>query len=478
VGVGAGVGVGLFWAVMIRLPSRREIRSLMRLALPIVTVQVGLMMMGVVDTLMVGRVSAAALAAVALGNIYFFSVAIFGMGVLFALDPVISQAVGARDDTAIARGVQRGLILALVLAALALIPLLAVEPLIVLLAQPADVVPMAAGYVHAATPGILAFFAFVVLRQTLQAMDRVRPIVAAIVLANLVNVALNWTLVFGRFGFPALGPVGTGWASTISRWTMLVGLILFTLSRLGPYLRPAGREVLRLRPLGRMLRIGLPVGAQLELEVGAFAAVALVMGWIGTAEMAGHQVAINLASLTFMVPLGMAQAASVRVGQAVGRAEPGGARRSSLTALVSGGAFMAVMAVVFLAFPGPLTALYTSEPEVVLIAVALIPVAGVFQVFDGLQVVSAGVLRGIGDTAVPFLANLVAFWGIGMPLGLYLCFRTPAGPVGLWWGLVAALAAVAGFLVARVRVRMRRDLARIMIDDDPAADTPALSLPA
>jgi multidrug resistance protein, MATE family len=451
----------------------------MRLALPIVTVQVGLMMMGVVDTLMVGRVSAAALAAVALGNIYFFSVAIFGMGVLFALDPVISQAVGARDDTAIARGVQRGLILALLLAALALIPLLAVEPLIVLLAQPADVVPMAAGYVHAATPGILAFFAFVVLRQTLQAMDRVRPIVAAIVLANLVNVALNWTLVFGRFGFPALGPVGTGWASTISRWTMLVGLILFTLSRLGPYLRPAGREVLRLRPLGRMLRIGLPVGAQLELEVGAFAAVALVMGWIGTAEMAGHQVAINLASLTFMVPLGMAQAASVRVGQAVGRAEPGAARRSSLTALVSGGAFMAVMAVIFLAFPGPLTALYTSEPEVVLIAVALIPVAGVFQVFDGLQVVSAGVLRGIGDTAVPFLANLVAFWGIGMPLGLYLCFRTPAGPVGLWWGLVAALAAVAGFLVARVRVRMRRDLVRIMIDDDgPAADAPALSLPA
>jgi multidrug resistance protein, MATE family len=463
---------------MIRLPSRQEIRSLMRLALPIVTVQVGLMMMGVVDTLMVGRVSAAALAAVALGNIYFFSVAIFGMGVLFALDPVISQAVGARDDTAIARGVQRGLVLALVLAALALIPLLAVEPLIVFLAQPADVVPMAAGYVHAATPGILAFFAFVVLRQTLQAMDRVRPIVAAIVLANLVNVALNWTLVFGRFGFPALGPVGTGWASTISRWTMLVGLILFTLSRLGPYLRPAGREVLRLRPLGRMLRIGLPVGAQLELEVGAFAAVALVMGWIGTAEMAGHQVAINLASLTFMVPLGMAQAASVRVGQAVGRAEPGGARRSSLTALVSGGAFMAVMAVIFLAFPGPLTALYTSEPEVVLIAVALIPVAGVFQVFDGLQVVSAGVLRGIGDTAIPFLANLVAFWAIGMPIGLYLCFRTPAGPVGLWWGLVAALAAVAGFLVARVRVRMRRDLIRIRIDDDgPAADTPVLSLP-
>lgn len=460
---------------MARLPSPVEFRSLVRLALPIVAVQVGLMMMGVVDTLMVGRVSAAALAAVALGNIYFFSVAIFGMGVLFALDPLISQAVGAGDERAIARGVQRGLVLALVLAVFSLAPLLVVEPLIIALRQPDDVVPMAAGYVHAATPGILAFFAFVVLRQTLQAMDLVQPIVLAVVTANVVNAVLNWVLVFGHLGFPALGPVGTGWASTISRWTMLIGLVMLTLPRLGPYLRPAGREVLRPRPLARMLRIGLPVGAQLELEVGAFAVVALVMGWIGTAEMAGHQVAINLASLTFMVPVGIAQASSVRVGQAVGRAAPRSARSAAKAALLIGGGFMSMTALAFLTLPGPLTAIYTSEPEVVLIAVALIPIAGVFQVFDGLQVVAAGVLRGIGDTTAPFLANLFAFWAIGMPLGLYLTFRTETGPVGLWWGLVAGLAVVATFLVARVRIRMRRDLHRIIIDDDPA-DAARLSL--
>jgi multidrug resistance protein, MATE family len=462
---------------MARIPGGPELRSLTRLALPIVAVQVGLMMMGVVDTLMVGRVSAAALAAVALGNIYFFAVAIFGMGVLFSLDPIISQAVGARDEPGIARGVQRGLILALVLAALSLIPLLAVEPLITLLRQPADVVPMASGYVHAATPGILAFFAFIVLRQTLQAMDLVRPIVLVITAANLVNVALNWVLVFGRLGFPALGPVGTGWASSVSRWTMLFLLVVLTLPVLGRYLRPAGREVLRLRPLGRMLRLGAPVGAQLELEMGAFAAVALIMGWIGTAEMAGHQVAINLASLTFMVPLGIAQAASVRVGQAVGRSAPAAARGSALAALIAGGAFMTLTAVLFLTMPEGLTALYTREPAVVLVAVALIPVAGVFQVFDGLQVVAAGVLRGIGDTTAPFLANLVAFWMIGIPVGLFLCFRTPAGPVGLWWGLVAGLAAVAVFLVVRVRVRMRRDLTRIVIEDE-AADPRPLSMSA
>jgi multidrug resistance protein, MATE family len=450
------------------IPPREELRSLVALALPIVAVQVGLMMMGVVDTLMVGRVSAAALAAVALGNIYFFSVAIFGMGVLFALDPIISQAVGARDDAAIARGLQRGLVLAVVLAGLSLAPLLAVEPLVVLLRQPPDVVPMAAGYVYAATPGIFAFLGFVVLRQTLQAMDLVRPIVATIVLANVVNAALNWVLVFGHLGFPALGPVGTGWASTISRWTMLLGLVVLTLPHLGPYFRPAGWAVLRARPLLRILRLGVPVGAQLELELGAFAAVAVVMGWIGTVEMAGHQIAINLASLTFMVPVGIAQAASVRVGQAVGRDAPASARASARSALLIGTGFMAMTAAAFLLLPGPLAALYTTDPAVVLIAVALIPVAGMFQIFDGVQVVAAGVLRGVGDTTAPFIANLIGFWVIGMPVGLYLCFRTAAGAVGLWWGLVAALAVVAFFLVARVRVRMRRALARLVIDDESA----------
>lgn len=459
---------------MFRLPPVREFRSLLKLALPIVAVQVGLMLMGVVDTLMVGRVSAAALAAVALGNLYFFGIAIFGMGVLFSLDPVISQAVGAHDHRAIARGVQRALVLAVALTFMGLLPLLVVEPVITLLRQPPDVIPLAAGYVHAATPGLPAFLAFVVLRQTLQAMDRVRPIVVAIVGANVVNAMLNWVLVFGHLGAPALGPVGTGWASTISRWAMLAALIVLTRRRLGPYLRPAGREVLRLRPLGRMLRLGVPVGAQFQLEMGAFAAVALLMGWLGTAEMAGHQIAINLASLTFMVPVGIAQAGSVRVGQAVGRGDPGAARMAVKAALTTGASFMAFTALLFLLLPRPLTAMYTEEAQVVAIAVALIPVAGVFQVFDGLQVVAAGVLRGIGDTAAPFIANLLAFWLLGIPVSLWLGFRTPAGPVGLWWGLVVGLGAVATFLVARVRVRMRRELRRIIIDDDVSADAGAL----
>ena len=456
---------------LIRLPPRRELQSLSRLALPIVAVQVGLMLMGVVDTLMVGRVSPAALAAVALGNLYFMGVAMFGLGVLLALDPIISQAVGARDERAVARGVQRGLIVAGILTVLSLIPLLLVEPVVVVLRQPPDVIPLAAGYVHAATPGVLAFFGFVVLRQTLQAMDALRPIVLAILIANLVNVALNWLLVFGHLGFPALGPVGTGWASTLSRWAMLATLLALTWPRLRPYLEPAGREVLRPRPLLRMVRLGVPVGAQLQLEMGAFGVVALIMGWLGTTPMAAHQVAINLASLTFMVPLGFAQAGSVRVGQAVGRDEPQAARAAVRAALFSGAAFMCLTALLFLTAPGWLTSLYTDDQAVVAIAVALIPIAGVFQVFDGLQVVAAGVLRGIGDTTAPFVANLLAYWMIGMPLGLWLTFRREAGPAGLWWGLVIALVVVAIFLVARVRIRMRRELRRIQIDDED--DPPA-----
>ena len=460
---------------MFRLPPRREFRSLIDLALPIVAVQVGLMLMGVVDTLMVGRVSAAALAAVALGNLYFMAIAMFCMGILFALDPVIAQAVGARDPQGIARGMQRGLVLAAVLAALSVAPLLVVEPVLTFLRQPADVIPLAAGYVRAVTPGVPAFLGFVVLRQTLQAMNAVRPIVVAILLANLVNAALNWLLVFGHGGFPALGPVGTGWASSISRWTMLAALLPLSHGQLVQYLRPAGREVLRLRPLGRMLRLGVPIGAQFELEMGAFAAVALLMGLMGTAEMAGHQIAINLASLTFMVPLGISQAGAVRVGQAVGRGDPGAARLAVKAALVTGASFMALAGVLFVAAPGWLTGLYTDETAVAVIAVVLIPVAGVFQVFDGLQVVASGVLRGIGDTTAPFLAHLVAFWAIGIPISLWLGFRTPAGPVGLWWGLVVGLGAVALFLVLRVRTRMRRELLRIVIDDDVSAGAGALA---
>ncbi len=215
-----------------------------------------------------------------------------------------------------------------------------------------------------------------------------------------------------------------------------------------------------------MLRLGSPIGVQFLLEFGAFGAIGILMGWLGTVAMAGHQVAINLASLTFMVPLGVSQAAAVMVGQGVGREDPSGARRSAGAGILLGASFMVFTAAMFLLVPGLFSHVYTTDLEVLALATLLIPVAGIFQVFDGLQVVASGVLRGVGDTRYPMVVNLLGFWCLGMPVSLWLGFRTAAGPVGLWWGLVVGLAAVAFFLLIRVRRRMGLELRRIVIEDE------------
>ncbi|MGH7701109.1 MAG: MATE family efflux transporter, partial [Gemmatimonadales bacterium] len=298
-----------------RIPHgfRAELGAMVRLAVPIVVVQLGWMFMGVVDTVMVGRVSAEAIAAVALGNVYFFGAAIFGMGALMALDPVVAQAAGAGDAAAVSRGVQRGLVLAGLLSVVAAILLLPARPVLGLLRQPEGVADVAAAYARIAIVGILPFYAFGALRQSLQAVKRVAPVVAAMLTANVINVGLNYAWIFGHFGLPALGALGAAWATAVSRWVMLVLLLVMGWRTLRPQLLPPRREALAWAPLRRMLAIGTPIGAQMELEYGVFAVVGVMMGWLGTVQLAGHQVALNLASVTFMVPLGVSAAAAVLV---------------------------------------------------------------------------------------------------------------------------------------------------------------------
>jgi MATE family multidrug resistance protein len=437
--------------------------------LPIVVVQLGQMLMGVVDTMMVGRVSPEAVGAIALGNLYFFGAAIFGMGVLMALDPVVAQAVGANDPEGVARGVQRGLVLALALSVLASLLLLPAGPVLTLLRQPPGVADVAAAYARIAIVGIIPFYTFAALRQSLQAMHRLAPIVATMVIANLANVALNYAWIFGRFGFPALGAVGAAWATAVSRWLMLLLLLAAAWSALRPQLVPVRRDAWALGPLRRMLVLGGPIGIQHQLEYGVFAVVGVMMGWMGTVELAGHQVALNLASLTFMVPLGVATAAAVLVGYAVGRGDMLEARRAAAAALLCGVGFMVASAAVMLAVPGPLARLYTTDAAVAALAASLIPIAGVFQVFDGMQVVSIGILRGVADTRTPMLVNVLGFWLVGLPVSALLGFRTAAGPRGLWWGLTAGLVLVALILLARARHRLRGRVARVVIDHDPVA---------
>ena len=437
---------------------------MLTLGLPVAAVQLGIMGMGVADTIMVGHVSPAALAATALGNLYFFVAGIFGQGTLMALDPVISQAVGARDEDAIARAVQRGLLLALALTIITCAAFIPAPWVMSLLRQPAEVVPDAAAYIRVAIPGVFPFYAFVVFRQSLQAMGRVAPVLWTVLAANLINIALNWVFIYGNLGSPALGVTGASLATSIGRWAMALMLLALSGRELAHHLRPWRPETGALRPLVRMVRLGVPIGTQYLLEYGAFAAAALLMGVLGTTQMAAHQIAINLASFTFMVPLGVSTATAVLVGQAIGAGDDGRARRAATSGILLGTAFMVLSAAAFTLFPQGLARIYTGDATVVALAATLIPIAGVFQVFDGVQAVAAGVLRGIGDTHAPALINVVGFWLIGLPVSWLLAFRYGGGAVGLWWGIVVGLAAVAIILLVRVRVRLGRSMQRVIID--------------
>ncbi len=450
-------------------PTRADFGALLRLAGPLVLIQLGTMLMGVVDTVMVGRVSPAALASVALGNMYFFAMSIFGMGVLFALDPIIAQGLGARDELAVRRGLQRGLVLSLVLTLPITLALFTAGPVLRLVNQPAEVIPDAAGYVYINAISVWPFYVFVVLRQTLQAHHRVLPIGLTIVAANLVNVVLNYAWIYGNFGFPPLGVIGSAWATVASRWLMATLLLALGWPTLRPYVTHVAPNVLDLKPIWRMLKLGLPIGTQMMLEGGVFHVMALLMGWLGVVQVAAHQIALNLASLAFMVPLGVSSAAAVIVGQAVGRGDAEGVRRSTVASLAVGASFMLCMGALFVLLPHPLAALYTPDEAVLALAVLLLPLAGLFQVFDGLQVVSIGLLRGLGDTRMPMIVNVVGFWCIGMPVSLWLGFGLHYGAVGLWWGLVVGLVIVAVFLIMRVRRREQYGLERVIIDEHAKA---------
>lgn len=419
------------------------------------------MLMGVVDAAIVGRHSAQGLAAVALGNVYFNSIVTIGHGTLMALDPLIAQAVGAKDQPAIERSLQRGLVLCAVLSLPLSLLLIPGEWLMAPLRQPADVVPLAAAYARACIPGVLPYLAFIALRQTVQAFSLVRPVVVAVVVANIANVFLDWGMVFGRFGFPAMGPVGSGWATTICRWLMALLLLWGCRHALVPFLRHWSREDLAPAPLWRMMRIGFPIGLQLWIEFTAFSVALLLVGLLGTLPLAGHQIALMLAALTYMVPLGVSAAAAVLVGHAVGRGDLEAARREASAALACGVGFMSVTALALIAFAPWLARVFTADPGILAVASVLIPIAGVFQVFDGIQGVSSGILRGAGDTRVPMWANLAGYFAVGLPLGAWLGLSSGWGPQGIWWGLVAGLASVAALLGWRVHVIIGGELKRL-----------------
>lgn len=433
---------------------RIELRQVARIAAPAAVTQLGLMLMGVVDSMMLGRLSAVALAAGALGHSVSMGAIVFVQGVLMAVDPMVAQAWGRGDRRWVAATLRDAALLASV-ATLPLMALLAwTEPWLHALGQPPQVAAEAASYNRAVVAGILPYLLFVVGRQGLQAMGIVRPALLAILLANGVNVVANYGLIFGRLGMPALGVTGSGLATSASRWAMLVALLWIGRTDLAPFLRRwrwRWRGMISWLPL---LRIGLPIGLHVVVEFWMITAFALMMGYLGATALAGHQVALVLAALAYMVPLGVSGAAAARVGQAIGRRDEAALRAAAAVGLVLGTLVMTVSATIFVVAPLRLAHLFTHDTEVVAVAVALLPIAALFQVFDGLQVVAAGVLRGAADTRVPAIVALAGYWVIGLPLGYLLIFSLDAGPRGAWWGLSAGLGFTAVVLLWRVIRRL------------------------
>jgi multidrug resistance protein, MATE family len=432
-------------------PVRDELRPLLRLAGPIVIAELGWASMGVIDALMVGPLGAAALGGVGAGHTFFIAVCVFGMGLMLGLDTEVSQAYGGGRFDECRRWLWQGLWLGLAVS----IPLVGLiwlgAPRLDAFGIHPDVRPIMASYLEVVAWSIWPLLLYAACRRYLQAMGLVAPVTFALLSANFVNVIGNWALIYGHLGAPALGSVGAAWATVIARVYMAAVLV-------GAIVRHETRTVhttslwhVAWRPsiyaLKRLTRLGLPAALQVTLEVGVFAAATALVAKLMPAALAAHQIALQIATLTFMVPFGLSSAGAVRVGQAAGRRDAAGVRAAGWTTLAVAVMFMCCAALLFLVAGRPLLSLFTRDPQVLAVGVTLLVLAAMFQIFDGLQVSATGVLRGLGDTRTPMLWNLAGHWLIGLPAGWWLCFRAGLGAAGLWMGLSAGLIIVGGALV-------------------------------
>jgi multidrug resistance protein, MATE family len=442
---------------------RTELRPTLRLALPLVFAEIGWMSMAIVDTMMVGRLpnSAVAIGAVSLGSILVHLLALFGGGLLVGLDTLVSQSFGAGEREDCHRSLLHGIYISFVLAPLLMVPVWFFGPLLRGMHIAPDVIALAVPYSKALAWGTLPLLLYSAVRRCMQAMNIVKPIAFALISANLINAAGNWMLIYGKLGAPAMGAVGSGWSTAWSRIylaAVLLGYLLWYDHKHRTRLlhTPIEPELRRIR---RLLALGLPTAMQMTLEIGVFALVTALIGRLGAVALASHQLALNTVSLTYMVPLGVSSAAAVRVGQAIGRKDPAGAADAGSTAIFLGAAFMTLASVVLLVFPRCIARAFTPDEAIIHSTIILLAAGAAFQLFDGIQTVATGALRGLGDTRTPMLCHFTAYWVIGLPLGAWLCFRLGWGAFGLWAGLSLALILIGIVLLAVWRKRVR-DLAK------------------
>ena len=415
----------------------------LRLAIPLVLAELGWMSMAIVDTMMVGRLanSAVAIGAVSLGSAIFIVLALFGEGLLLGLDTLVAQAFGAGNREDCHRSLINGVYLSLALTPLLSAPIFLLPQLLRAMHVDALIASETIPYTNALTLGLLPLLLYFAVRRCLQAMNMVRPVAFALVTANIVNAVFNWLLIYGKWGFRPMGTVGSGWSTAIARVYMAAVLIGY----LFWYDRKHRTELLRtpvdidLGRIKQLIALGMPAALQFTLESGVFAAVTALIARLGAVPLATHQIALNTVAFTYMVPLGISSAAAVRVGQALGRRDARAASAAGGTAIFIGATFMTFASVLLLVIPRWIARIYTTDETVIRNATTLLAAGAAFQLFDGIQSVATGALRGAGDTRTPMLCHFTAYWIIGLPLGAWLCFRRNWGALGLWVGLSLAL---------------------------------------
>lgn len=426
-----------------------EVRCMIGLAIPVVFAELGWMAMTVVDTIMVGRLGAAAIGATGVGGSLFYSFAIFGMGLLLGLDTLVSQSWGAGNREDCHHSLAQGVYLALIVAPCLMSLFVFMPPLFPVLGVNAQVSVLAGPFLRTLSASTLPLLLYAAFRRYLQGTGRVRPVMFVLLTANLINWLFNWILIEGHWGFRALGVVGSAVSTCIARVYMAVMLALF-IWWFERNTRPGMRNLIRCPDLHRLrllLRIGFPAAAQILLEVAAFGAAAVLAGRLTADSLAAHQIAITCAALSYMVPLGVSSAAAVAVGQAVGQKNVDLARGRGFVAINLACAFMLCSAICFLTFPKQILQIYTNDADVLRIGAGLLALAALFQLFDGIQTVATGALRGLGNTRIPMLVNLAGYWAFGLPIGYALCFHFRYGIYGLWCGLTASLIVIAVVLL-------------------------------
>lgn len=442
---------------------RTDLAALLRVGWPLVLNNLFSIGVNVADTLMVGRLGATQLAALSIGSSLWIGFFLGGLGVLMALGPTVAQHFGAGHDSAIGRDTRQAIWLALAISAVVMTLMQGVAPLLAWLGIDREVRILATAYLRALAWGVPGVYLYHVLRQMNEGLGRTVPIMVVTGIALFINVALTYCFVFGRFGLPALGVIGSAVGNSMAFWCMLAMMTGYV--RLHPYYarfslwKRMGRPDVQV--LRRLLGLGGPIGLSLMLQAGLFTCLALLMGSLGPIYGAAHQVALNYAGLVFMLPLGFAFATAVLVGQSIGRGAPSDARRIGSLGVVVCGLLSGAIGILTWWFAPSIAAAYTRDPQVVALAASLLGISAVMQVGDGTQSAAAGALRGLKDTRIPMLINGAIYWGVGFTTAYLLAFVMGWKARGIWFGLTAALCVAAVILTLRFRHVVGRHVARV-----------------